>query len=50
MAGLPGLGDWPRRNPSDVADSAMAFTLAQRHQRAQTTAVLDCSGEQSREL
>jgi hypothetical protein len=35
--GLPGLGDWPGRNPGDLADSAMAFTLAQGHQRARTT-------------
>jgi hypothetical protein len=38
MAGLLGLGDWPGRNQGDLADSAMAVTLAQGHQRAQTTA------------
>jgi hypothetical protein len=36
-AGLPGLGDWPGHNPGDRADSSMDFTLAQEHQRAQTT-------------
>ena len=37
MAGLPGLGDWPGRNPGDLADSALAVTLAQGTQRVQTT-------------
>jgi hypothetical protein len=38
MAGLPGLGDWSGHNQGGLADSAMAFTPARGHQRAQTTA------------
>jgi hypothetical protein len=34
----PVAWDWPGRNMGDLADSAMAFTLAQGHQRTQTTA------------
>jgi hypothetical protein len=36
--GLPGLGVWPSRDQGGLAGSAMAFTLAQGHHRAQTTA------------
>jgi hypothetical protein len=35
--GLQRLGGLPGRDQDGLADSAMAFTLAQGHQRAQTT-------------
>jgi hypothetical protein len=37
-AGLSGFGHYPGRDQGGLVDSAMAFMLAQGHQRVQTTA------------